>query len=138
MVGVLSLIQTFGFSISGVLPNLALATTITSFFFISYFWQGILISILASLILKFSPGFEIEILVFFLICLIVLLLKKYSWWHNFFTNLFFIALGTLVFYLLLEINFIPTAVFFKELIFNLIAGVLIFAILSWVWQNKNI
>ncbi|MBN2197974.1 hypothetical protein JW698_02180 [Candidatus Wolfebacteria bacterium] len=138
LVGVLSVIQAFGFSVFGVQPNLALVAVISSCFFISFFWQGVLLTFLAGLILKFSPGFEIEILIFSLICIIAILVKKYLPWRFFFNNLILIVLGTLVFYFLLGISLIPTFIFLKELILNVISGFLIFAILNWIWQNKNI
>jgi len=140
LVGILSFAQAFGFSIFGIKPNLALVSVITaSFFIVNGRWsilKGFLLVALAALILKFSPGFKSEILIFSLIGGSAMFVKKYLPWHHFFSNLILIIFGTFIFYLFLAINLIPTTIFLKELILNLIAGSLLFAILNFLWQNK--
>lgn len=136
LICLLSFIQSLGFSISGVKPDLALVGVIAVSFFVSNLWEGFLLVALAALILKFSPGFESEILTLSLIGAGALMIKKYLPWHYFFSNLILITVGTFIFYLFLAANLIPTIIFFKELILNLIAGTLIFALLSFLWQNK--
>ncbi len=136
LVGLLSLIQSFGFSIFGIKPNLSLVSVITASFFVANFWQGILLVALAALILKFAPGFGSEILIFSLIGVGAVLVKKYLPWHYFFGNLILIALGTLIFYLFLAPNLILSYIFLKEAVLNLILGMSIFAFLNFLWQNK--
>jgi len=140
LVGLLSFLQAFGFSIFGVKPNLALVSVITALFFIvNSQWSivnGFLLAALAALILKFGPGFEIEILVFSLICLAAIFIKKYLPWHYFISNLILIIFGTFIFYFFLAAKLIPTFIFLEELILNLIIGILLFTILNFLWQNK--
>ncbi len=100
-------------------------------------WQGFLLVALASFILKFSPGFENELLLFSLIGFGAIVIKKYHPWHYFLSNLISVALATLIFYIFLGINLIISAVFLNELVLNLIAGTLIFAFLSLLWDNKK-
>lgn len=138
LVGLLTFFQVLGFSVFGVKPNLALAVVIASSFFIASFWEGFLLVALAVLILKFSPGFTPEILVFALIGVGALIFKNYLPWRNFLNNLFLVIAGTFVFYLILSPNLILSAIFAKELFLNLIAGISIFAFLSLVRQNKII
>jgi hypothetical protein len=140
LVGLLSFLQAFGFSIFGVKPNLALVSVITALFFIvNSQWSivnGFLLAALAALILKFSPGFEIEILVFSLICWAAIFIKKYLPWHYFISNLILIIFGTFIFYFFLAAKLIPAFIFLEELILNLIIGILLFTILNFLWQNK--
>lgn len=136
LICLLSFIQSLGFSIFSVKPNLALSAVIASSFFVANFWEGFLLIALAALMLKFRPGFQGEILGFSLIGIGTVFLKKYLPWHHFFSNLVLVSAGTFVFYLFFGTNLILSLVFIKELIFNLIAGALIFAFLSFLWHNK--
>mgnify|MGYP001561469721 CR=1 FL=1 len=136
IVGLLTFLQAFGFSVLGVKPNLALAAIITASFFIANIWQGFLLVALASFILKFSPGFESGILLLSLIGVGANIVKKYHPWHYFFGNLISIALGTFIFYLFLGTNLITSPIFLKELALNLTAGMIIFAFLTLLCDNK--
>ena len=136
LVGLLTFFQVLGFSVFGVKPNLALAVVIAASFFIASFWEGFLLVALAALILKFSPGFTAEILVFALIGVGALIVKNYFPWRNFLNNLFLVVAGTFIFYLILSPDLILSAIFAKELFLNLVAGISIFALLSIMRQNK--
>ncbi len=136
IVGLLSFLQAFGFSIFDIKPNLALTAVITASFFVANFWQGFLLIASAALILKFAPGFEKEILIFSLIGIGAIIIKNRLPWHYFLDNLILIALGMLVFYVILAPNLIFSVVFLKELFLNLILGILIFAFFNFLWQNK--
>lgn len=136
LVGLLTFFQVFGFSVFGIKPNLALAVAIASSFFIASFWDGFLLIALAALILKFSPGFAPEIFVFVFIGAGALIVKNYLPWRNFLNNVFLVVVGTFIFYLILSPGLILSAIFAKELFLNLVAGISIFALLSFSWQNK--
>lgn len=136
IVGLLSFLQAFGFSIFDIKPNLALTAVITASFFVANFWQGFLLIALAALILKFAPGFEKEILIFSLIGAGAVIIKDRLPWHQFLGNLTLIAFGTLIFYVVLAPNLIFSLIFLKELFFNLVLGTLIFAFFNFLWQNK--
>ncbi len=136
LVGLLSFFQSSSFSIFGIKPNLALAVIISASFFAASIWQGFLLVALAALILKFAPGFEKEILILSLIGAGAVLTKKYLPWRYFFSNLILIGLGTLIFYVILASNLIVSVIFFGELVFNVAAGMMIFAFLSLLWDNK--
>jgi hypothetical protein len=138
IIGLAAFLQSFGFSILGVKPDLALAAVITASFFIENILQGFLLVALAALILKFSPGFEPEIAVLSLIGVVAVIVKKYLPWHYFFGNLILIAGGTLVFYAFLAPNLIISFIFLEELVLNLAAGSIIFAFLSFCGKiNKT-
>jgi len=136
LVGALSFLQAFGFSVFGVKPNLALAVLIAISFFIANLWEGFLLVLLAALILKFAPGFEKGILTFSLIAAAGLIVKKYLPWRYFLSNLILIGIGTFIFYLFLNPNLIISVIFLKEIVLNLVAGIIIFAFLSFLWENK--
>lgn len=137
LITLLSGLQILGFSVFDIKPNLVLSVIITISFFVENIWQGFLLMALAGLILKFTPGFESEILVLSLIGAGAILIKKYLPWHYFFSNLILIGLGTLIFYVILALNLITSIIFFEELVFNIIAGMIIFAFLSLLWDNKS-
>ena len=136
LVVLLSLLQSTGFSIFGVKPNLAMAAIIISAFFIYEIWEGVLLVALAAFIIKFSPGFTPEMIMFLLIGISAVFAAKYLPWHSVFSSLFLIIVGTLIFYLSFAIKLIPSAVFAEELVLNLFFGGLIFALLSVMWQHK--
>jgi len=127
-VGSLTFCQALGFSILSIKPNIALVAIITVSFFATNLWHRIFLVVLSAMILKFAPGFEKEMVIS----------RDYLPWHHFLNNLFLVAVGTLVFYLLLAPNLILSAVFLAELFLNLVFGVLIFALLKYLWQNKKI
>lgn len=126
----------WGISVFGVKPNFALAAVIASSFFIFSFWEGFLLVALAALILKFSPGFAAEISIFSLIGAGAIIIKNYFPWQHFLSNLFLITAATLVFYLILAPNLILSEIFAKELFLNVVLGGSIFALLSFMKQNK--
>jgi len=132
----LTFLQSFGFSILGVKPNLALVAIISASFFVKNIWQGFLLVVLASFILKFSPGFESEILFLSLIGIGANITKKYHPWHYFFGNLISVTLGTFIFYIFLGTNLITSFIFLKELALNLASGMIIFAFFRLLWNNK--
>ncbi len=137
LVSLLIFIQTFfGFSVFGVKPNLALIVVVATFFFIVGIWEGFLLAALAVLILKFSPVVGTEILIFSLIVVGALIIKNYLPWRNFLNFLFLIVAGTLLFYLFLSPKLIVSFLFTKELFLNVFFGILTFAFLSFLRQNK--
>lgn len=136
IIGLMAFLQSFGFSIFDVKPNLALAAVITASFFVENILQGFLLVALAALILKFSPGFEIGVLVLSLVGVAAVIVKKYLPWHYFLSNLVLIIGGTLIFYVFLAPNLIVSFVFLKELILNLAGGSIIFAFLSFCGKIK--
>jgi len=137
LVAALSSVQGFGFYIFNVKPNLALSAIIAASFFIESIWQGFLLIVLSAFIFKFSPGFDNGILVFSLVAVAAIIVKKYLPWRYFFGNLILTGFGTLFFYIFLASGLIGSVVFFEELVLNMAFGTLIFAFLSLLWQNKT-
>lgn len=135
LIGLLSFLQAFGFSIFDIKPNLALVGIIAASFFIANIYEGLLLTALAALILKFAPGFEKEILLFFLIGIGIIIIRNYLPWHNFLNVFILIISSTIIFYLIAP-NLIFTMIFLKELIMNLFFGFLIFAFLNYLCQNR--
>lgn len=131
----LSFVQAFGFSIFGVKPDLALVAVVSASFFIVNVWQGLFLAALASLILKFSPGFEKEILFFFIIAAASVVLIKYLPARHFIGNVFLIAAATFILYLLAAADLIASFVFLKELSLNVFFGILMFETFSFLWQD---
>lgn len=124
----LSFIQSWGFSIFGIKPNLALAAVIAASFFVVDFWQALFLTGLAAFVLNFVPSLTKEILVFFLVGAGAAFVGNRLPWRYFWGNLFLVAIGTLIFYLFLAPNLAVSFVFLKELFLNLAVGALIFLI----------
>ncbi len=130
-----SFIQAFGFSIFGVKPDLALVAVISASFFVVDVWQGLVLAALASLVLKFSPGFEKEILFFFASAAVSVVLSGRLPARHFIGNVFLIAAATFVMYLLSAADLIFSYVFLKELSLNVVFGILMFETFSFLWQD---
>ncbi|MEK7555283.1 MAG: hypothetical protein AAB516_00450 [Patescibacteria group bacterium] len=126
-----SFLQTVDFSIFGVKPNLALVAVIAAAFFISDIWEGVLLAVIAALILKFSPGFSKEILIFFLIVAAAIIAKKYLPWRSMINLIFLIISATLLFYVFSFPTSIISGIFIQELIYNILIGIFIFIVFSF-------
>lgn len=135
-VGILSVIQSYGFSVFGVVPNLALTAVVASSFFAADFFEGIFLVLLSALVLKFGSGFETGILTFTLIGAIVVVTAKFIPWRYFAGNLIAIVIAVLIFYAFLNPGLILSLVFAKELFLDIVASSLIFAFLYFLWQDK--
>lgn len=135
-VGILSFIQSYGFSVFGIVPNLALAVVVASAFFAADFFEGFFLVLLSSLILKFGSGFETGILTFALIGATVVIMAKFIPWRYFAGNLIAIIITVLLFYAFLNPALILSIVFIKELFLDVVVSSLIFAFLYFLWQDK--
>lgn len=135
-VGILSLIQSYGFSIFGVVPNLALMAVVAVSFFAANFFEGIFLVLLSALILKFGSGVESGILTFTLIGLAVAIVAKFIPWRYFAGNLIAAIAAILIFYAFLNPGLILSLVFVKELFLDIVASSLLFAFLFFLWQDK--
>lgn len=129
LIAVLTLIQSSGFSIFGVKPNLSLVAVIAVSFFIADAWEGFLLAAIAAFLLKFSPAVARELIVFMVISVGAVLAKNYLPWRRFLNSLILISLATFVFFAFTASQFLYSAIFWKELLLNLVFGSLVFAFL---------
>ncbi|MFA5098978.1 MAG: hypothetical protein WC461_02035 [Candidatus Paceibacterota bacterium] len=134
-VGILSIIQSYGFSVFGIVPNLALVAVVASSFFTANFIEGIFLVLLSTAILKFGSGVDLGILTFALIGLIAVIIAKFIPWRYFAGNLIAIIITVLIFYAFLNPGLILSLVFIKELFLNVVVSSLLFAFLSFLWQD---
>jgi len=130
LVAVSAFIQLSGFSLFGVKPNLALAAAIAASIFVPGILEPILFSGIAVLILKFSPAPGTEMAVFFIVVAAAGIAGKYFPWRKPINNLAAVFLSVLAFYAIMEIKFVGSPFFWKELFLNLIFGWAIFYFLS--------
>ncbi|MFH1346908.1 MAG: hypothetical protein ABIH10_01515 [Spirochaetota bacterium] len=135
-VGILSFIQSCGFSVFGVVPNLALVAVVVSSFFVANFFEGFFLVLFASLILKFGLGLETGILTFAFIGAAVVVTAKFIPWRYFVGNLVAVIVAVLLFYAVLNPGLILSSVFIKELFLDIIVSSVIFAFLYFLWQDK--
>ena len=125
-----SFLNFLNISFLGVKPNFALAAIIAVLFFAGDIFEGLFLIALSSLILKFSPIAGKDILVYFFVCVAMLLIKKYLPWQNFLGSIVLVSFSTLLFYAFLFSNSIASPVFFKEIAYNIIASSFVFLVLS--------
>jgi len=129
IIGLLTFVQAFDFSIFNIKPNLALVAIVVASFFIADFWEGTLLVLISTFILKFSPGFNKEILIFFLLGIGFVAIAKHLPWLRWVNNILLIILGTFLFYLFLNADLILSLTFLKEMFLNLSFGALFFGII---------
>lgn len=130
LVAVSAFIQLSGFSIFGVKPNLALAAAIAASIFIPGILEPILFSGIAALILKFAPAPGMEIAVFFIVVAAAGIAGKHFPWRKPINNFVAIFLSVSAFYAIMEMKFVGSPFFWKEIFLNLIFGGAIFYFLS--------
>jgi hypothetical protein len=130
LVAVLASVQSFGFSLFGVKPNLALIGVVAVSFFAGGILEIFLLSALAAFILKFAPAIGAEITVFFIVSLLAGVLGKYFPWRKSLNNLAVVFLSVFAFYALAGVQFIISPFFWKELVLDLALGSIIFYFFS--------
>ena len=138
LVGSLSFLQSWAdFLVFGVKPNLALVAVIGAAFFSTNVWESFLLVAVAAFILKSGPDLK-EILMFSIIGAGAIIIKRYLSWYPILSNLVLVSLGTLIFYVTLARDLIMTPLFLEELVLNLVGGLVFFALLKFLWQNKSV
>lgn len=117
--------------IGGVVPNFVFAALTVFVFFVSDFFYYSLLVLFAAALLKFYPGFDFATAIFILVFVGIFWLRQYLPWRAFIGFIFLSALSTAGFYLLSDPGFIYAEyrVFLLELLYNLIAGFILLAML---------
>ena len=136
IVALVSFWQVSGFSLFDVRPNLALAAALAGLFFVNRLDGAVLVAV-ASLILKFAPGYNLEILIFSLLGFTAVFLKNYLPWQNIFNAPALVVVATILFYLILAPQLLMTPLFVKELILNTAAGVICFLVFSQLLRSLH-
>lgn len=138
LIVVLSFLQAAGFSIFGVKPNLALMAVIAASFFIADIWEGFLLVLISALILKFGPAVgNKDVLIFSLLGALAVLLRNRLPWQATINFLVLIILGAFCFYLILSPSLFLSSILLKEIVYNVISGMLVFALLLWLKTKKK-
>ena len=127
-----SLLNFSGISFLGVKPNYALAAIIAVLFFTDDILESIFLIAVSAAVLKFSPAAGKDILIYSVICIAAVFIKKYLPWRNFVGNLILISFSTILFYVFLFFREINSVIFLKEIVYNIVVGSLVFLILSKV------
>ena len=128
-----ALIQNFSwFNFGGIKVNLPLIV-IFSFAFIVKNWPDyLLLSLSSAYLLRTNSGWDFTIFIFLAVTFLVYLLKKFLPWRSLLSYLIFTAVGTFLFYLVIDFQFLRNDyfIFLKELIYNILFGGLIYLILA--------
>ena len=114
----------------GVKPNFALAAVIAVLFFTDDVLESIFLIAVSATVLKFSPAAGKDILIYSIICIAAVFIKKYLPWRNFLGNLILISFSTILFYVFLFFREINSVIFFKEIFYNIAVSSLVFLVLS--------
>ncbi len=114
-----ALLQSFGVSLFGVIPDLALVFAIAVAFFADSFMKMVFISAITIFVLKFSPGFSFELLFVFIIPILIFSLRERMPWTPFLNALISCIVAIFVFFLIFSFRLIPSLVFLKEITLDL-------------------
>lgn len=130
-----------GFEFFGVRPNLVLVVALVATFFIEGFLPYAALVLIGTIFLRFEPGFNADLLILGLICLLAFWIRRNFVLPSFITSLGFICAGSLGFYLLTAPSFLISqpGEFFIELAYNILVGMVLFVILAWLrrrWERN--
>lgn len=123
-------LQFSNFKIFEVKPDFFLIFVALIPIFITEILEGVFLLALASFLAKFTPQVSGEILAVFLAGLVIIVLKKFIPFHSFLSFLAATLFLTIVSYLILYPAFIFSAIFIKEILYNIIIGSVAFFALS--------
>ncbi|MGC8776174.1 MAG: hypothetical protein ACP5QN_02600 [Minisyncoccia bacterium] len=118
--------------------NLTLLALIVFSFYVGYL-ELIFLSLLGIFLINWKPNFSLEIILLFLIPQLFYLTLKKIKWDNFFGLIFFIILGDILFYGLINYKFILdfTNYFIYEILINILFGILLFYFLKYLNHNER-
>ncbi len=139
-VGFAALLQTsVVFDFGGVKPNFTLAALIALSFFMKeriFYFSAIFFALL---ILRFKPEFELTALAMVLISGASFFARNLIPGKPFINNLILIALGTPVFYLIADPNFVlrDTFTVFEEMFYNVFLGAVFFFAAKRIFRHEE-
>lgn len=123
-------------NVYGVKPNLILAFLIATSFFLDSIPLFLLLVIVSAVFLRFSGGWEWELLVLAVLVVFAAWTGRIIAWRPVFSVAFLIGIGTMLFYLAVGRQFLlaawPTVL--GEMGYNAILGVLVY---KWLSYEKN-
>ncbi len=122
----------------GSKPNLPLVALVSILFFTADFWESLFFVSLIAFLIKFSPSAEKELLIFSLLALAAVVVKKYLPWHPAVSGLFLISLFTFSLYLFTFPSLILTPLLAKEIFYNLLFGFLLFNALAIFLKRQEL
>jgi len=128
--------QFFNLSLFGVSPNFVIIAISAVSIFMRDIWEGMFIVSLVSFILKFSPNFNSEILIFFVLGILIMMASKYLPWNYFINGIFLIAIFSLILYVFLAPAKIISVVFFQEIFYNVLIGGLVISLMKKIAKNE--
>lgn len=135
--GALVLAQSYGISVYGIIPDLALIGIVLASLVLSRIEEGILIVVLAAALLKFGPAPAGELIAFTMIGVAILFMRRTMPYHASIHVIASIVLGTTLMYALLTPHLIKEAIMVREIVVNCIIGAILFVITEYLWQNKR-
>ncbi|EKD24106.1 MAG: hypothetical protein ACD_81C00108G0002 [uncultured bacterium] len=115
-----SVLQFLDIAIFGVVPNMLLVVIVTMALFLRDFLHELFLLSLASFLLKFSPVVNREILAFFFIGLIIILIERKLPWHTLVNGIFLTFFATIALYVFVDRASIASLMFAKELGYNVL------------------
>jgi len=130
LVVIFSFLNFSGASFLGVKPNFALAAVIAILFFTDDALESIFLIAVSAMVLKFLPAAGKDILIYSIICVAAVFIKKYLPWRNFLGNLILVFSSTVLFYVFLFFKEIGSIIFIKEIVYNMVISGLVFFTLS--------
>jgi hypothetical protein len=136
LVGILQ--STTVLNLYGIKPNLLLIVLIAASFFVSDTLIYLSLVFLGMIMLSFKGGFELEQLVLGILSIASFFAGQRLHWQPFLMNLFFIGIGTIIFYFMISPAFIfnNSLLVSGEVIYNLALSAIFFKLFS-AWLTTN-
>jgi hypothetical protein len=126
------------FSFLGIKPNLMLIIALALPFFVQNIFDQFFLVALVLFLVKISPVANQEVIFLTIISVISIFLgRRMPGWYMV-NHLFLVLISVFLWYIYFYYKYLFTAIFWEELVLNSISGLLIFAFLQFLWQNKII
>lgn len=126
----LSFMQFLRISIFGVVPNIVLATLVISIVFLNDTWHRIFLVSFASFMLKFSASADRDILAFFAVGLLMIVVDRYLPWQPLMNGIFLATIATVLFYLFTVASSIISLMFVLEMGYTIALVCLLYYLLT--------
>ena len=126
----LSFMQFLRISIFGVVPNIVLATLVISIVFLNDTWHRMFLVSFASFMLKFSASADRDILAFFAVGLLMIVVDRYLPWQPLMNGIFLATIATVLFYLFTVASSIISLMFVLEMGYTIALVCLLYYLLT--------
>lgn len=124
------LLQVSGITLFDIAPNFVMVVVVMAALFLREFWHAFFLLSVASFLLKFSPGVEWEIIIFFFAGLAIIAGERKLPWHTLVNGIFLTTCATMILYIFVDRAAVSSLMFAIELGYNVLLTYLLYHGLS--------